>query len=211
MKYLFIDTSTHDLTIALASDDKLLASTSSTNMNEHSKWAVSELKNIFAQANLQPDDINKIMVVNGPGSFTGVRIGVTIAKTYAWALKKDIIPVSSLLSFALGYDGYDYCVSVLDARRDCVYGAIYNSNYESILDEQYISIDKLHDVILSLKGNIIIVGDISIKEHSTNPIKIDVMKIVKHYKDGQSVLAHSLNPHYLKRVEAEEKLMGESK
>lgn len=208
MRYLFIDTSTHDLTIAISSSDEILSISTSNNTNEHSKYALTELKSTFDEAGLKPDEIDKVMVINGPGSFTGVRIGVTIAKTYAWALKKEIIPVSSLLAFALGYDGYDYYVSAIDARRDCVYAAVYNNNYDNVLEEQYISIDKLNDFIATLKGNVIVIGDININGYNNVPIKIDVLKIVQHFKDGQPVSPHSLNPHYLKRVEAEEKLMG---
>lgn len=208
MKYLFIDTSTHDLTIAISSSDEILSVVTSSNTNEHSKYALTELENTFNKAGLKPDGIDKVMVINGPGSFTGVRIGVTIAKTYAWALKKDIIPVSSLLSFALGYEGYDYYVSVLDARRNYVYAAIFNNSYEPFLEEQYISVEDLYNIIVTLEGNISVIGDIDIKNYKCSPIKTDILKIVNYYKDGQAVPPHSLNPHYLKRVEAEERLMG---
>lgn len=211
MKYLFIDTATHDLTIALASDDKIISEATSNNTNEHSKYALVELEAVFKQAELKPDDIDKVFVVNGPGSFTGVRIGVTIAKTYAWALKKDIIPVSSLLAHALSYGEHDYYVSVLDARRESVYAAVYDVNYKEVLEEQYISIDKLYDFISTLKGDIIVIGDTNIKNYENENIKIDVLKVIDHYKEGQPVPAHSLNPRYLKLVEAEEKLMEAGK
>jgi len=211
MKYLFIDTATHDLTIALASDDKVISAATSNNTNEHSKYALVELEDVFKKAELKPDDIDKVLVVNGPGSFTGVRIGVTIAKTYAWALKKDIIPVSSLLAHALSYDEHDYYVSVLDARRESVYAAVYDRNYKEVLEEQYISIDKLYDFISTLKGDIIVIGDTNIKNYENESIKIDVLKVINHYKEGQPVPAHSLNPRYLKLVEAEEKLMEAGK
>ncbi|MDD2202951.1 MAG: tRNA (adenosine(37)-N6)-threonylcarbamoyltransferase complex dimerization subunit type 1 TsaB [Bacilli bacterium] len=207
MKYLFIDTSTHDLTVAVLSNEEILGISTSHNTNEHSKYALTDLENTFKKAKLTPNDIDKVMVVNGPGSFTGIRIGVTIAKTFAWALKKDVIPVSSLLGYALGYSGYDYYVSVLDARRGYVYGAIYNSNYEVVLGEQYIIIDELNNVISSLNGDILITGDIDINDTGTSPILIDAVRIINYYKNKQAVPAHSLNPHYLKRVEAEEKMM----
>lgn len=211
MRYLLIDTATHDLTIAISSDTEVIKMATSNNANEHSKYALVELESIFNQAHLKPSDIDKVLVVNGPGSFTGVRIGVTIAKTYAWALKKDIIPVSSLLAHALSYEGYDYYVSVLDARREAVYAAVYDKQYNSILDEQYITIDKLYDFISVLKGNVVVIGDVDIKNYKHEAIKVDVLKVINHYKDGQPVSAHSLNPRYLKLVEAEEKLMEAGK
>lgn len=208
MKYLFIDTSTNNLTISIATDKKILSTVRSDKINEHSKYALVKLKEAFALVGIKPLDIDKIIVVNGPGSFTGVRIGVTIAKTYAWSLQKEIIPVSSLLTNALGYDSYDYYVSVLDARRDYVYGAIYDSNYNEILPEQHISISKLYDVIDNLDGNVIVIGNINIDNYSANPIIIDVIKIINHVKDNESKNPHDVNPSYLKRVEAEEKWLG---
>lgn len=211
MKFLFIDTSTRDLTVAISSVDEIFCLNTSHNTNEHSKYAVKELESAFLKANLKPNDIDKVIVVNGPGSFTGVRIGVTIAKTYAWALDKEVIPVSSLLAHALSYNGYDYYVSVLDARRDNVYAAIYNSKYENILTEQHISIKELIDYISTLQGNIIVIGDININEYDSKQVKLDILNIVKHCHKEQSVSPHALKPRYLKRVEAEEKLMGVNK
>lgn len=207
MKYLFIDTSTHDLTIAIATDNEVLGITSSSNTNEHSKYALSELEKVFTNAQLKPEDIDKIMVVNGPGSFTGVRIGVTIGKTYAWALNKDIIPVSSLKAMALGYSGYDYYVSLLDARRNNVYSAVYDKNYNEVLKEQHMSLPDLKMEIAKLNGNTIVVSDINI-DNISNPIKMDILNIVNKYKNEKPVNPHAFNPEYLKRVEAEEKLMG---
>lgn len=208
MKYFFIDTSTHDLNIAIASNTKIFSISKLNNINEHSKYAVLETEKAFIKANLKPNEIDKILVVNGPGSFTGVRIGVTIAKTYAWALNKPIIPVSSLQCFALGYDKYDYYVSVLDARRGCVFAAIYNNEYNEVLKEQYISIDELYNSIKKLNGNIIVIGDISINEYKQNPINIDILKIVNFYEQKDPIEAHLIKPQYLKLVEAEERLMG---
>lgn len=210
MRYLFIDTSTNDLTIAISSVDKVHSLMTSKNNKEHSKYALLELQKAFNEAGLNPNDIDKILVVNGPGSFTGIRIGVTIAKTYAWALRKDIIPLSSLQTYALGYDNYDYYVSVLDARRNYVYAAIYDRNHDNVLEEQYISIDKLYQIISKLEGHVIVIGDININEYKNMPIKMDILKTIKYFENINPVLAHNLNPHYLKRVEAEEKLFGET-
>lgn len=208
MRYLFIDTSTHDLTVAISTDEKILSKATLSTTNEHSKYALVELKEVFAIAGLKPKDINKIMVTRGPGSFTGVRIGTTIAKTYAWSLNKDIVPISSLLTYALGYSGYDYYISILDARHGHAYAAIYDTNYNEALKEQYINIDNLKMIIDGLKGNVIVTGDMKIEGYETGKINIDILKIINHFKNDKPINPHAVNPHYLKRVEAEEKLMG---
>ncbi|HHT38408.1 MAG TPA: tRNA (adenosine(37)-N6)-threonylcarbamoyltransferase complex dimerization subunit type 1 TsaB [Mollicutes bacterium] len=211
MKSLFIDTSTKTLTIAILENNKLLSNKTSETTNEHSKYALDLLKKAFDETLIKPNEIEKIFVINGPGSFTGVRIGVTIAKTYAWALEKKLVPISSLFAHALSYDGYDYYVSLLDARRGFVYAAIYDREYNFILKEQYISIVELNGAIEKLNGSIIIIGDISINYSESSPLVLDVPKIITHCKDYKTVPAHSLKPNYLKRVEAEEKLMAENK
>lgn len=208
MKYLFIDTSTHDLTVSISTDEKIISMATLSTTNEHSKYALVELKEAFAIAGLKPKDINKIMVTSGPGSFTGVRIGITIAKTYAWSLNKDIVPISSLLTYALGYSGYDYYISVLDARHGHAYVAIYDASYNEVLKEQYMDTDNLKKFVDDLKGNVIVTGDIKIEGYETNKINIDILKIVNHFKNYKPINPHAVNPHYLKRVEAEEKLMG---
>ena len=93
---LFIDTTFKDVSIALVEDNTILASINKSIPNEHSIYTVSFIDDVLKEAKKTPDMVDRILVVNGPGSFTGVRIGVTIAKTYAYLLKKDIVPVSSL-------------------------------------------------------------------------------------------------------------------
>ena len=121
MKCLFIDTSYSLLSLALVEDDKVIAETSYDSMNEHSKYTMMGIDKIFKESSMEPHEVDKIMVVNGPGSFTGIRIGVTIAKVYAWALNKKVIPISTLKAYALSNSGYDYYISVLDARRDVIF------------------------------------------------------------------------------------------
>lgn len=69
--------------------------------NQHSTYTTKCIHDALEEAKLNAEDIDKIMIVNGPGSFTGVRIGVTIAKVYAYLLNKDIICLSSLKILAL--------------------------------------------------------------------------------------------------------------
>lgn len=201
---LFIDTSTETLTIALFKDDVLL-STSITSSNEHSKYAMTEIEKNFNDNNIKPKDINRIMIVNGPGSFTGIRIGVTIAKVYAWACDIKVIPISTLRSYAITNTDYDYYVSMLDARRNYVYAGIYDKNYNEIMKDCYISKDDLINEISKLKNKLII-GDTLLDNYDVVKNSIDVTRVYNFYKNDDGINAHSLNPVYLKKTEAEEKL-----
>ena len=83
---LFIDTSSSDVSIALVKDNEILSYINEELPNQHSIYTTSFLDEVLKSADLNPDDVDRIMVVNGPGSFTGIRIGVTIAKVYAYLL-----------------------------------------------------------------------------------------------------------------------------
>ncbi len=211
MKFLFIDTSSNILTIALIDNNNVMAKISYDSNNEHSRYAMLGIEKAFADTKMGPNDIDKIMVVNGPGSFTGIRIGVTIAKVYAWALKKKVIPVSSLKSYALSNHLSDYYVAVIDARRQYVYAGIYDKDYNEVMPEKYISIKELNDFINTLNGSVALIGDIKINDRDKMmPIKLDILKIVEYYNNEPAINAYQLNPNYLKRVEAEEKLIDDN-
>ena len=152
---LFIDTSTDTLTVSIINDDVILDAITLPS-SEHSKYAMSAIESIFDKNNIKRNSVNKIMVVNGPGSFTGIRIGVTIAKIYAWACNINVIPISTLKAYAISNMGYKYYISSIDARRNYVYAAIYDSNYNNILDESYINKDDLINKIIKLEDYLII-------------------------------------------------------
>ena len=86
MKCLYIDTSSNFLYSAISNNGKLLTSTSEELDHDLSKITLVKISNMFKEINMKPQDIDKIIVVNGPGSFTGIRVGITIAKVYAWGL-----------------------------------------------------------------------------------------------------------------------------
>lgn len=200
---LFIDTSTSTLSIGLIKDDILIDS-KVLSSSEHSKYTLSVMEELFNKNNIDPMEVKKIMVTNGPGSFTGVRIGVTIAKTYAWACKINVIPISTLKSYAISNIGYDYYVPIIDARRGYVYAGIYDKKYNSLLEDSYISMDKLIDKLKEL-NNVAIIGNCNILNYPTLDSTLDIKRIYDYYKSDEGISPHALLPNYLKKTEAEEK------
>lgn len=203
---LFIDTSTTTLTVALIKDDKILEE-STVSSSEHSKHTMPEIEKLFKNNNIEPKSVNKIMVTNGPGSFTGIRIGVTIAKTYAWACNINIVPISTLKAYALSKSNYDYYVPMIDARRNAVYAGVYDKDYKEVIADTYISLDKLQEKVKDL-NNICFISNDNIKNIDVENVKLDVQKIYDYYKDSDGVNPHTLMPNYLKKTEAEEKFGG---
>ena len=108
-----------------------------------SEVALPKIVELFDKTNLKAKDINKIIVVNGPGSFTGIRIGITIAKVFAWSLNIPITTISSLEAMAISSENEKLHIPMINARRGYVYGAIYDSSYKEILKPQHIELDKL--------------------------------------------------------------------
>ena len=82
MMTLFIDTSFSDVSIAILKDNKILSQKIDNLHMEHSKYVVKYIKECLEESKIDANQIDNIMVCIGPGSFTGIRIGVTIAKTY---------------------------------------------------------------------------------------------------------------------------------
>lgn len=198
---LFIDTSSADVSIAIVKDGKILSKISKCIPNKHSIYTTSFLEQVIRKASLKPSDINKIMVVNGPGSFTGVRIGVTIAKVYAYLLNIDIICVSSLKMMALSNE-HEYCLSLIDAHHNNYYLGLYNKDNKEVVVEQFNSKDKVLELIDKYNPVIVSDSNIQIDDISVSKQELDIVKIVEYYKNFESVNYHLVVPNYLKLPQA---------
>lgn len=206
MRYLYLDTSSSFLYAGIIEDNKLIDSICEEMASDLSKIALLKISNMFTNNNLKPTDIDKILVVNGPGSFTGIRVGITIAKTYAWGLKKDITTVTSLEAMAISSNFKGYKVPLIDARRGYVYASIFDENNNEIFKACHISLELLKEKINELGKDVVIITNDDIDlEYNKEEYKPDILKIVQNYKDRENVNPHLVNPEYLKLTEAEEK------
>lgn len=201
---LYIDTSSSKFYAGIVKDETLLIEIQEALAKNLSTYAVSKIADMFEKVNLKPNDVDKIIVVNGPGSFTGIRVGISIAKTMAWALKKEITAITSLEAMAVSTTIKDYKVPIIDARRGYVFAGIYNNNNEQILKNQYIRIETLVTAADSLNApyQIICNDSLDIDKIEYRP---NIEKIVSTFKEKQSLHPHAVNPDYLKKTEAEEK------
>ena len=212
MTILYLDTSSSFLYTAIKKDDEIIAEIKEELDNNLSKFALSRIEGMFKIKNISYDEIDKIIVVNGPGSFTGIRIGLTIAKTLAWAKKISIVTISSLEAMALSADSsHNYIVPAIDARRNFLYASIYdNKNKSFIMNEKYISIDTLNVALGNLYGDVVFITndklDINYDIEPYDP-KIDVL--IDKFKDREAINPHSIDANYLKLTEAEEKKLKE--
>lgn len=205
MRVLYIDTSSDYLYSGIVVDDKLVSSIKKKYEKDLSKEALPKIIELFDEANITPKDLDKIIVVNGPGSFTGIRIGITIAKTIAWALNINITPISGLTAMAISSNTNTYKMPLIDARRGYVYGAIYDKDNNKVIEDSHIELKELLDKSKDLDIEVITNNDleINIKKESYDP---DILKIVKHFETSDGINPHLVNPIYLKKTEAEEKV-----
>lgn len=200
MKTLFIDTSSFFVNIAITNGDKILTKIQKEIKSDMSSLILPIIRDSFNSVDFELKDLDKIFVVNGPGSFTGIRVGVSIAKTIAWGFNIPIYPVSSLELLATTNTEFDFCIPMIDARRGNVFGAIYNKNLDIVLNEQLISKEEL---LNNFNSNYLIVSNDF--EEYTKP-NLDFIKIIKKHEKDIPINPHNLNPRYLKLTEAEEKL-----
>ena len=186
---LFIDTSLNDVSIALVQEEKILSVIHNNIPGEHSIYVTKYIEDIIYNNKINPKDINEIVVVNGPGSFTGIRIGVTIAKVFAYLTKIRIVTISSLEARIIGRKS-DYILSSIDAKHSNYYVGLYDKNYKKILEE-FMPKEKKEELISKYHPLEVTQND-----------EYNITEIVKHTKSKKSENPHAVNPLYLKLPEA---------
>lgn len=199
MRSLFINTSSFFMSIAILENGKVVYKKEEEMLTDMASRIVPEIELAFDNVTFDIEDINNIFVVNGPGSFTGVRVGVTVAKMIGWALKKDIIPLSSLELLATTKIDSTNHIGVIDARRGYVFAGVYDSSLNVIMKDNYILLSDLDKYLVD--GKLISYDKI---DGALAP-SIDIEKVVSKHMNDEPINAHALKPNYLKLTEAEEK------
>lgn len=210
MRILYIDTTTNYLYGALWNKDQVIESVNIKLDKDLSVFTLQKISEMLSKQNIEHKEVDKIIVVNGPGSFTGIRVGVTIAKTYALGLQKKISTISSLQAMAASSKTEaTYKVPVIDARRGFVYAAIYDNQNTPVLKEQYLSLTALNCAIDNLPGEYTIITNDSVDIEKKEQYIPNFFNIINLYKDKEEENPHLVNPMYLKLTEAEEKKQSE--
>lgn len=196
---LIIDTSISIPTIAIIKDNKVLYRYHEKISSDMSSKILPIIDDAVKNTNIELNDIDNIFVVNGPGSFTGVRIGVTIGKTIAYSLNKEVISLSSLEFMSSIDTDKKYIIPMIDARRGNVFGAIYDNNLNNIKKDSLINKEEL---LKDIDDNYLLVSYDAI-DNSIIPNQ-NLIKIINKHINDIGVNPHDLKPNYLKLTEAEE-------
>jgi tRNA threonylcarbamoyladenosine biosynthesis protein TsaB len=191
MYSLYIDTHDTEIVIGLYKDGNILDSRTKPSTRNHSDFTMPLVKEILDSNNIKVNDLNEILVVNGPGSFTGVRIGVTIAKTLAYTLNIPIKTITSLEMYACGTNDMDKKIVIIRDVKGVFYGLFDKDNnqigeleYKSNADfEEFVSVNNYKDMLIEEKN-------------------IEFNKIYEQMSKKEATLAHKANPIYIKVIEA---------
>jgi len=210
MKVLAFDTSSKALSVALLEEENRLAELTLTIKKNHSITLMPTIEFLMASIDWKPTDLDRIVVAEGPGSYTGLRIAVATAKTLAQTLKIDLVGVSSLLAL-VPEEIEGLAIPVMDARRNHVYAGFYQED-QLVYPESHLSFEA---VLKRAKGaeKVTFLGEVEafreqIQEALPNAQMVetlpDAVRIGRLGLTKEAVSVHGFVPNYLKRVEAEE-------
>lgn len=163
MKILAIDSSANVASVALTDNDKLAGEYSINHKKTHSQKLMPMLKQLLSDCETSLSQIDLFAVAAGPGSFTGLRIGVATAKALAHAMDKPVAGVSTLEAMAYHLPYYPKLIApIMDARRDQVYTGVYQWTGErlaTILEPVAIAVQQLCDFIALRECDTVFLGD----------------------------------------------------
>lgn len=232
MLILAFETSAKAASTALLEDGRLLGESYQNTGLTHSQTLLVMAENLLAQCGKTVAEVTAVAVAAGPGSFTGVRIGVAAAKGFAWGRELPCYGVSTLEAMALSLGVWQgYVCPCMDARRSQVYNALFSVNQgtlERLREDRAIALSDLAEELKTLDGPIFLVGDGSTLAYRTLSGEIPNLVLPPEHRmhqraDGIALLAaqkitagepgdaNALTPNYLRLSQAERERMEKLK
>ncbi|MBQ4109390.1 MAG: tRNA (adenosine(37)-N6)-threonylcarbamoyltransferase complex dimerization subunit type 1 TsaB [Clostridia bacterium] len=218
MIILGVDSSATLASVAIAEDEKTIVNINLNHKRTHSEKLLDMINQALRLAQLTINDIDVFMVNKGPGSFTGLRIGIATVKGLCHAVNKPAVPVSTLDSFYYSTSGYETVCPIMDARRGEVYAAVYHKG-EKVMEDTPIALSELlkkldYEKILFLGDGVPVHRELIEKElgnraefeceHNNFGSAAAVIKAgLNEIKKNGTVDYNNLNPVYLRVSQAE--------
>lgn len=188
MVTLFIDTCNRLLAVGLEKDGKLIYKKEYDAFKKQSELLAKEVDECFKISEIKPSEVNKVVVTNGPGSYTGIRIGLTFAKVFASSLNIELTLISSLLALA---GKKENVISLIDAKGKRAYYGIYNEGKAIKPD----CVDYLENIDIN---GYLLMGDTYLFNKEVSEVSI-IDNMFELYKEIESINDPSLaNAIYLK-------------
>lgn len=213
MLILGISTSSNIASVALSKDAECIKELNINNSKTHSETLLPLINELLSETNIKLQDINLIACDNGPGSFTGIRIGISTVKAIAESLNIPVIAVSSLEGLAYNIHDSECICSLIDARNNQVYCGLFDSNHTLIGNYMADDINAVLKVINQTK-NVTFVGDGAVAHKdllNISDFKSDNLLHAKNinlcafdkFSKGEILNADSILPMYLRKSQAE--------
>lgn len=213
MLILGISTSSNIASVALSKDAECIKELNINNNKTHSETLLPLINELLSETNIKLQDINLIACDNGPGSFTGIRIGISTVKAIAESLNIPVIAVTSLEGLAYNIHDSECICSLIDARNNQVYCGLFDSNHTLIGNYMADDINTILPVINQSK-DILFVGDGAVAHKgllNINNFRSDNLLHAKNinlcafnkFSKGEILSADSILPMYLRKSQAE--------
>lgn len=184
MYTLLVDTHDKNVLIILYKNGKVISQKCLSTINKHSEIALPTIKDVLDSVMLDITELNSIIVVNGPGSFTGVRIAVTIAKTIAYCLNIPIKVIDALTVLAINVSAKEKIVAIPD--RNGAFVGVYDSSNKIIDELKYIN----KSSYIEYKNNNIVYEDVN----------VDYEKVYEFAINLSNFNPHQIKPLYVKGI-----------
>ena len=231
MKILAVDCSAGPASSAVVEDGRVIASSYINVKLTHSQTLLPMIKEMLGSALLSLEDIDAFAVNSGPGSFTGIRIGISAIKGLAAPNNKPCFEVSTLESIAENFKTFDCTLcAVMDARCNQVYNAVFkieNGEITRLCEDRAVLVESVQDELKQIKDNIIIAGDGAklFKDFAQTARNVTIAKeplsfqnavgtalvAEKLYENSKGVSHLELKPLYLRLPQAERELKEKKK
>lgn len=228
MLILAFESSAKAGSVALLQDGMLLAEYFQNGGQTHSRTLNKMAEDMLTNCDLTPKDVDAVACAAGPGSFTGVRIGLSAAKGFAWAGELPCYGVSTLQAMAHSVVSFDGVIcACMDARRNQVYNGLFTSDGEKIsrlCPDRAISLEDLAHELTQYEGSIILVGDGAALTYNALHDQFPTLRLAPEHlrhqracgvalcanemaKAGETADGGTLTPNYLRLSQAERERM----
>ncbi len=199
LKQLVIDTATKNIFLSLIIDGEEKQFVYEEGINNHSITVMPYLEEMLNKENLKLQDLDQVIVGVGPGSYTGVRIGVTVAKMIGYLNNLEVYTVSSLALMASHSDN-PYVLALIDARRGNAFMGLYSNVNEKLTLVSEDVLDNVEEYKSRIETDYLVVEE----------GKPQIKKILNTNLLRKIEIIHSLTPNYLRITEAERNLINEA-
>lgn len=224
MKILAIDTSNQVLSVAILEDQHLIIEVTKNTKETHGERLMPTIEWVFENSPFDIQEVDRIVIAQGPGSYTGLRIGVTTAKTLAWTLDKELVGLSSLQVIAGQADQTkSIIIPLFDARRQNIYAGLYRyqeGQVEAVEADRHSSAQEFAYYLKKTysEESFVLIGDdaasfldifvselgdqVSLSRQENQLASAYLLGQMAYGKEAEPI--HTLVPRYLKMTEAEE-------